>query len=88
MIIDKFLEQDALVFDSFEDAAEVQKKLVENGYCVMMSREESFWLLNWVWTETPADRNGVIFINREDYEDNEYNWLKEHPGLLEKEDIC
>lgn len=86
MIIDKFLEQEALVFDSFEDAAEVQKILVKHGYCVMMSREESFWLLNWVWTETPADRNEVIFINREDYEDNEYNWLKEHPEYVGEED--
>lgn len=86
MIIDKFLEQDALVFDSYEDAAEVQKILIKNGYCVMMSREESFWLLNWVWTETPADRTEVIFINREDYEDNEYEWFKKHPKYVEEED--
>ena len=79
MLIENFLEQDALTFSTFEEAAAVQKILLENGYCVMMSREEGLWLLNWVWTDHPADRNGVIFINREQYECNEWQWFQNHP---------
>lgn len=79
MLIENFLEQEALTFSTFEEAAAVQKILLENGYCVMMSREEELWLLNWVWTDHPADRNDVIFINRAQYECDEWEWLKNHP---------
>lgn len=78
MIIENFLEQDCLVFDNYDDAITVQKILLEQGYCVMMGREEQLWTLNWVWTEI-ADRNGVIFINRAEYECKEWEWMKKHP---------
>ena len=86
MFIKQFLGSDALTFSTFEEAAAVQKILVENGYCVLMSREEHLWLLNWVWTSTPADRNEVIFISREVYESEEWEWLKKHPEYMEEED--
>lgn len=86
MFIKQFLDSDALTFSTFEEAAAVQKILVENGYCVLMSREEHLWLLNWVWTSTPADRNEVIFISREVYEYEEWEWLKKHPEYTEEED--
>ena len=85
MFLDKFLEQDSLTFESYEDAAAVQKILVENGYCTMMSREEHLWLLNWVWTEKFADRNSVIFVDRAMYEYNEDKWLKKHPEYMEED---
>lgn len=85
MFLDKYLEQDSLAFESYEDTATVQKILVENGYCTMMSREEHLWLLNWVWTEKFADRNGVIFVDRAMYEYNEYEWLKKHPEYTEED---
>lgn len=85
MFLDKYLEQDSLTFESYEDAATVQKVLIENGYCTMMSREEHLWLLNWVWTEKFADRNGVIFVDRAMYEYNEDKWLKKHPEYTEEE---
>lgn len=81
MLLEKFLEQEALAFHSFEEAAAIQKILLENGYCVMMSREEHLWLLNWVWTEQFADRNGVIFINRAQYECEWDAFEKRHPGI-------
>lgn len=86
MFLDKYLEQDSLTFESYEDAVTVQKILVENGYCTMMSREEHLWLLNWVWTENFADRNGVIFVDRTMYECNEYEWFKKHPEYIEEKD--
>lgn len=86
MLLDKYLEQDALTFESYEDAVTVQKILIENGYCTMMSREEHLWLLNWVWTTNFADRNEVIFVNRGMYECNEYEWFKKHPEYAGEED--
>ena len=86
MFLDKYLEQDSLTFESYEDAAAVQKILIENGYCTMMSREEHLWLLNWVWTEKFADRNGVIFVDRAEYECNEHEWFKKHPEYIGEED--
>ena len=86
MLLDKYLEQDALAFESYEDASAVQKILLENGYCAMMSREEHLWLLNWVWTEQFADRNGVIFVDRAMSEYDKHEWLKKHPEYVEEED--
>lgn len=86
MLLKKFLEQDGLTFDHYEDAAHVQKILIENGYCTMLSREEHLWILNWVWTSTPADRNEVIFISREVYECEEWEWARAHPEYIEEED--
>lgn len=85
MLLEKFLEQEALAFHSFKEAAAVQKILLENGYCVMMSREEHLWLLNWVWTENFADRNGVIFIDRAQYECEAWDWLQQHPEYGKEE---
>ena len=81
MWIEKNLPQEAIAFHSYEDAAAVEKILIENGYCTMMSREEHLWMLNWCWTEVPADRNCVIFINRALYECDFTNWQKRHSEI-------
>lgn len=80
MFIKDYLPQDSLTFSTYDEAATVQKILINNGYCVMMSREEELWLLNWIWPEGGnADRNGVIFINRAQYEYDEWKWFEKHP---------
>ena len=80
-MIEQNLEQECLTFDSYEDAVEVQKILIQNGYCTMMSKEEHLWCLNWVWTCTPADRNEVIFIGMEKYEGDWDKFSQDHPEL-------
>ena len=85
-MIEKYLEQDGLAFHDYESAATVQKILIEQGLCVMMSREEELWILNWVWTETPADRNCVVFVNRGGYECDWCNFIENHPEIIWKED--
>ena len=85
-MLEKTLEQRSLVFNSYADAAEVQKILLENEYCTMISREEDLWCLNWVYSAF-ANRNGVIFIDS-DYFDNEwFKFTERHPEIdWEKED--
>lgn len=84
MFIKNFLPQSALTFSTFEQAAAVQKVLLENGYCVLMSREENLWLLNWIWSERGADRNDVIFYDRGEYECEEWAWRENHPEYNEE----
>lgn len=57
------------MFDTYEAAAKVSYLLLEDGYVVMLSREEGFWCVNWIWTTTPADCNEVVFRNLEELED-------------------
>ena len=78
MFITDYLPQDCLTFDNYDDAATVQRILLRNGYCTMMGQEEQLITLNWIWTDR-ADRNSVIFIDRAQYEYEEWEWLKNHP---------
>ena len=57
-----------IAFHSFEDAVKVAEILLKNSYCVMFSLEEDLVILHYEWTENFADRNQMIFRNRNDYE--------------------
>ena len=78
MELEKYLEDNEITVDAFDDAVTIMKILIENGSCVMLSREEHLWVINWIWTETPADRNEVIFLNRANYECDLWEWQKEN----------
>ena len=55
---------------SAADALKIAEVLAndENNYCVLISREEDLWIINYVWARY-ADRNEVVFMSRDDYED-------------------
>ena len=72
-LIHQFIPKQELSVTNFEDAMSIQQILLDNGYVVMISREDDLYILNWIWTETPADRNGVIFYDRSTYECDFYN---------------
>lgn len=60
-----------------ESALEIVKILVEEEYCVLLSKEESLYIINYEYSEH-SDRNNVIFMDRETFEDKyieveEYN---------------
>ena len=77
---DGYVPKQEIACGSYEDAAAIQKVLLENGYCVMVSREEQLWIVNYIWSPT-ADRNDVIFASREEYEWEEMEWQKAHPEV-------
>lgn len=60
------------IHDKF-NAQRIAEILMEEGYVVMMSREEQLYILNYVWTESGSDRNEVCFQNREEVEDFIFN---------------
>lgn len=65
----KYLTDNEIAIKDYDKACLIQEILLEEGYVVMMSREERLWIINWIWCpDGYADRNDVIFISREDYE--------------------
>ena len=57
-----------LVFHSIEAAQSVMNSLVEEGYVCMLSKEENLYIVNFIWTYN-ANRNDVVFMAREDYDE-------------------
>lgn len=58
-----------LAFTDYERGLDVAKALLDEGYVVMLSYEEEFLILNYEFSEHGADRNDVIFMQRDEYED-------------------
>lgn len=52
------------------DLAEI---LLDEEYVVMISKEEDLFIVNYIWSESDANRNDVVFMSREDYEDEKRN---------------
>lgn len=66
-----YLPQQAIVVSSFEEATQIAKILLNNDNVVMLSKEENFWCINWTYSEY-SDRNDVVFVDREIFEEEEY----------------
>ena len=65
-----------LVLTTPEAAFEtVRQLLTEGNYVVMLSREEQFWIINYIYSDL-CNRNDVIFMSREDFEER-YCEIKE-----------
>lgn len=84
-MIEKYLEQEGIAVKTYKEAAAIAEILAENDYCVMISREDALWIVNWVWSET-GDRNDVIFINRGEYECKWWEFLQKHEELKWEEE--
>jgi len=63
-------EMKEIAFKDEKSAMEVAAALLKQDYVVMLSREEQLYIVNFEWSER-ADRNGIIFMSREEFE--EYN---------------
>ena len=59
-----------LVFETPEAAFEtVRQLLTEGNYVVMLSREEKFWIVNYIYSDL-CNRNDVVFMSRDDFDEN------------------
>lgn len=58
-----------LTFRNHENGFKVAEMLLKEDYVVMLSYEEKLLVLNYEWSERGADRNDMIFMHREDYEE-------------------
>lgn len=59
-----------------EAAMKIANILVDEEYCVMLSREENLYIINFEYSEF-SDRNNVVFMNREDFEQKFEEIIKE-----------
>ena len=58
---------------SLENAHTLADVLMDEGYVVMISREEQLYIVNYIWSSDCADRNDVVFVSREDFENYIFN---------------
>ena len=66
----RYLTENEVAIKDRDNALKMMEMLLEEGYVVMMSREEDLYILNWVWTEVDSDRNYICF-NHRDYIEEE-----------------
>lgn len=59
-----------------ESAMKIANILVDEEYCVMLSREEDLYIIDFEYSEF-SDRNNVVFMNREDFEQKFEEIVKE-----------
>ncbi len=58
-----------LVFETPEAAFETVRQLLTKGhYVVMLSMEEQFWIVNYLYSDL-CNRNDAVFMSREDFEE-------------------
>lgn len=58
-----------LVFETPEAAFETVRQLLTEGhYVVMLSREEQFWIVNYLYSDL-CNRNDVVFMSRDDFDE-------------------
>ena len=56
-----------LVLETPEAAFEtVRQLLIKGHYVVMLSREEQFWIINYIYSDL-CNRNDVVFMSRDDF---------------------
>lgn len=51
-----------------EKALEVLGILVDEEYCVMFSREEDLYIINYEYSEY-SDRNNIVFMSKDEFEE-------------------
>ena len=66
----KYITDNEIAIKNKDTALKMAEMLISEGYCVMLSTEEQLYIINYVWTSPiEADRNDVIFLSREKFED-------------------
>lgn len=66
-----------IAFHNHKKAFEVAAALLEESYVVLLSCEEDLIILNYEWSENFADRNDVVFMRRDEFEENYLEIVKE-----------
>ena len=68
-----YITNNEIALHSFEDAVAISKVLLDNGYVTMISQEEKLYIVNFEWSSNHADRNDVVFLSIEEFEDIIFN---------------
>lgn len=68
-----YVTNNEIAVKSFANAETLAELLLDEGYVVMISKEENLYIVNYVWSPWGANRNDVCFQSREDIEDFIFN---------------
>jgi len=61
----KYVTNNEIAVNNLQDAQRMAELLLANNYVVMISKEENLYIVNYLWSPNNADRNDVVFQNRE-----------------------
>ena len=59
-----------LAFTDYDRGFDVARALLDEGYIVMLSYEEEFLILNYEFSEHNANRDDIIFMRHDEYEED------------------
>ena len=68
--------RDEIAIRDKNTALQIANLLVDEEYCVMISREEDLYIINYIYSEY-SDRNNVVFMNREEFDTDYYQRIAE-----------
>lgn len=65
--------ENEIVFKNHNKGLEVAKALLDEDYVVMLSYEEQRLVIDYEFSEHGADRNDMVFMRRDEYEEEVYD---------------
>lgn len=68
-----YVTKNEVAVKNYTDALTLAEILLDNGYVVMISREEKLYIINYIWSQRGCDRNDVVFQDRDIVEDEIFN---------------
>ena len=72
-----YVTRNEIAVKNYADALTLAETLLDNGYVVMLSREEKLYIINYIWSQRDCNRNDVVFQDREIVEDEIFNTKEE-----------
>ena len=66
-----------LAFKDRNAAFRVADMLIDEDYVVMISKEEDLIIVNYEWSEHNSDRNDVVFMRRDEFEEHYFEVVNE-----------
>jgi hypothetical protein len=68
-----YVTNNEIAVKSSANAVTLAELLLDEGYVVMISKEEHHYIVNYIWSPDNANRNDVCFQSREETEDFIFN---------------
>lgn len=73
-----------ITFKNHENGMKVAKALLDEDYVVLLSYEEQLLIVNYEWSERGADRNDMVFMRRDEYEEDMDKFAQEVMDEMER----
>ena len=67
------IPKEEIVCHSEDSAYALMRLLLREGYVVMLSREEQLYIINYIWSHDDSNRNDVVFMDRDVFEDEYFS---------------